>query len=468
MLPDLDPEADDAPDDFDDSQQDSSDGDHVADARQHYASVSKSKLRQPKTPALGPQYRGARIARDAVEEEDGDDAPFNRDSSDGDSGAEDSEGDNSVLDSFGGNESDQDGKDDDATSDTQASDDEAMPDHASQPADLQTHAEVLKEEARARKTMSASLAQSLKAEAEKGRAIKTQKAAFDSLLNARVKLQKALVGSNTLVGAPSEDLAIHLHTADAALQGAEDAAFALWSSLNALREDMVEARTGEKRKRNPFNTHSSNHKLWDHMRAQEEASRPHRNATLQRWAGKSQAVSAHSENGIIKKSAKQPSIVDMLQEHLSNREHLLKRARTPRSCAPIQAAKGVSEDDKIYDDADFYGLLLKELLDQRNANSATSAIVDFTTSSDLRRAAKTRKNVDTKASKGRKLRYTVHEKLQNFMAPEDRSTWSERQADELFGSLFGQRIGLGEDRDEGSVDGLDENDEEAGLMLFRR
>ena len=57
------------------------------------------------------------------------------------------------------------------------------------------------------------------------------------------------------------------------------------------------------------------------------------------------------------------------------------------------------------------------------------------------------KMVDTKASKGRKMRYTVHEKLQNFMAPEDRGTWGERQRDELFGGLFGRRVGLGEDED---------------------
>jgi protein AATF/BFR2 len=54
------------------------------------------------------------------------------------------------------------------------------------------------------------------------------------------------------------------------------------------------------------------------------------------------------------------------------------------------------------------------------------------------RTQKVKKKVDTKASKGRKLRYTVHEKIQNFMVPVPRGTWHEEQTDDLFASLFGK------------------------------
>lgn len=53
------------------------------------------------------------------------------------------------------------------------------------------------------------------------------------------------------------------------------------------------------------------------------------------------------------------------------------------------------------------------------------------------RSQKIKKKVDTKASKGRKLRYTVHEKLQNFMVPIPRATWHDEQIDEFFVSLLG-------------------------------
>jgi len=65
------------------------------------------------------------------------------------------------------------------------------------------------------------------------------------------------------------------------------------------------------------------------------------------------------------------------------------------------------------------------------------------------------------------MRYTVHEKLQNFMAVEDRGTWAERAADELFGSLFGARMGLGEDDEEEVQEEQEDEGEEAGLMMFR-
>ena len=43
---------------------------------------------------------------------------------------------------------------------------------------------------------------------------------------------------------------------------------------------------------------------------------------------------------------------------------------------------------------------------------------------------KVKKQVDTRASKGRKLRYHVHEKLQNFMTPDDGVLeWSEPQVE---------------------------------------
>jgi len=42
----------------------------------------------------------------------------------------------------------------------------------------------------------------------------------------------------------------------------------------------------------------------------------------------------------------------------------------------------------------------------------------------------------------------VHEKLQNFCAPEDRTTKTDEAVREFFGSLFGANRLLGEDGDE--------------------
>jgi protein AATF/BFR2 len=185
---------------------------------------------------------------------------------------------------------------------------------------------------------------------------------------------------------------------------------------------------------------------------------------LEKWSKKVQGPVLQSDRGRLNQE-RQATIVDVLQEQLSNIERLVKKTHAPRSCAPLQSSRRVVEDAQIYDDADFYGLLLKELLEQKSHDSVAASSIDI--GFQMRRDNKTKRNVDTKASKGRKIRYTVQEKLQNFMAPEMRATWEERQADELFGSLFGHRPGLAEVEDALSAD-EDFDPLEAGLVMFRK
>lgn len=56
----------------------------------------------------------------------------------------------------------------------------------------------------------------------------------------------------------------------------------------------------------------------------------------------------------------------------------------------------------------------------------------------LRKYRRKKNNVDRKASKGRKIRYTVHDKLQNFMFPIPTVNPSSViiDSDRLFVSLF--------------------------------
>ena len=48
--------------------------------------------------------------------------------------------------------------------------------------------------------------------------------------------------------------------------------------------------------------------------------------------------------------------------------------------------------------------------------------------------------MDRRASKGRKLRYHVHEKLVNFMTPSEGIGTAPGLAAQLFGSLFGRPL----------------------------
>lgn len=431
--------------------------------------MGKSKLRRPKEVALGPQYRGSKVNRAALEnggddEDEDENDPFGRGFEDEDSDEEDL-----VLNGDLDSEDEEEDGLEDGTDETDLSDerDQAEGIAGKMKDDGSTRREMESILAERQKPLAATLSQAATSDAEKGRAVKKQRLAFDSLLNTRMKLQKSLVATNTLVGTPHEQIVAERGEARQALEAAETAAFNLWNSLSAFRNDLDAARTGTKRKRAHHTIATPTSQLWTDFQSQEDASRLHRDTILKKWSAKTQGPTLQPQTSRLAQTA-QATILDVLQEQLSQSDRLLTRAHAPRSCAPLQASQNKTQDDKIYDDADFYGLLLKELLESKAADSVQASNIDI--GFQIRRENKTRRNVDTKASKGRKLRYTVHEKLQNFMAPEERGTWGERQSEELFGSLFGQRMGLAErDDDEEMADGGDDAiDPEEAAMLFGR
>ena len=282
------------------------------------------------------------------------------------------------------------------------------------------------------KTVISTISKAAKADVAKGKAVQHQRSTFDSLLNTRIRLQKALVATNSLSAeAPSTESSV---SSDEAVQSAEQAALSLWTTLNDLRQSL-QANSTEKlsasRKR-PFSPTLSTpaSTIWARMQEHESTSLPHRRATLSKWSSRVHVSSTLQTRNALSSAISQQSLTSVLDQQLSapNNARLVARTRVPRSCAPLQAAKGVNEDSNIYDDADFYALLLRELVDQRmsSTNRNTTSLNDSDLPSAITsslKAPKIRKQVDTKASKGRKMRYTVHEKLQNFMAPESRGTW---------------------------------------------
>jgi len=447
-------------------------------AREHYADVGKSKLRKPTEVSLGPQYAGAKVRRDAMlDDDDDEDDPFSK-------GFDEAESDEDDEDDVEGGAESEDDKDEDADLDgdetpasevddeddeEEDSDEDEAPKRKLKDDDID-RTELKRLMAEEQKSVAATLTEAAKADAEKGRAVKRQRLTFDTLLNTRIKMQKALVGTNTLAGLSESSITDADDTPDSAFRAAETAAFNLWQSLTSLRDSMTSAQTGHKRKATTFESDTSTSELWSYARGQETASQNNRNQVLEKWSAKARGAATIAPRNRLNPSANvQPSITDVLNTTIStSSDRFLKRARTPRSCAPYQDAQKQSYSEAVYDDADFYGVLLQSLLEQRNSDLASTINFDVSKGYQMRREAKTKKDVDVKASKGRKLKYTVHEKLQNFMAPEDRGTWGERQAEELFGSLLGRRMMLDENEDEViDVDGEDKLGEEEALMLFR-
>jgi protein AATF/BFR2 len=118
-----------------------------------------------------------------------------------------------------------------------------------------------------------------------------------------------------------------------------------------------------------------------------------------------------------------------------DKERLIKRTQLKRSVYEICGKTNVENDDnqksleemkdrhlkdydeEIYDDQDFYNQLMRELID-RQTNNVLDPVELSRKSIELQNLRnKNKKKVDTKASKGRKIKFDVHKPRVNFMAP---------------------------------------------------
>ncbi|CUS13334.1 unnamed protein product [Tuber aestivum] len=334
-------------------------------------------------------------------------------------------------------------------------DEEESSDEGAQDAEAKRREELKKLITEEQKNVVASISKAVKADTEKGTAVKQQQKTFDSLLGVRIKLQKAIIATNSLPTplqpAPS------LQSVPETYKAAEDAALNLWSALTDLRCELSSPST---LKRKHDYTDTSTPALWAKMQRLEGEVHPNRLSTLDKWSTKTSSVSTVTLARKLNNGVQRGLTATINETLMTDLNRHVQKTRVPRSCAPTKVESG--EDVEVYDDSDFYQMLLKALVDQRMVDGANSGgasgAVRWTTAL---RDAKVKKAVDTKASKGRKLKYQVQEKLQNFMAPISNNNWSERQIDELFGSLLGQRVRVDEDS---------ENEEEVeldGLRLFK-
>ena len=104
---------------------------------------------------------------------------------------------------------------------------------------------------------------------------------------------------------------------------------------------------------------------------------------------------------------------------MQNIEQLVKRSQLKRSkIRPLGSDLSALEnilDPNIYDDNDFYIEMLKEMDDVENDDLKDTR--NLLLKRKLMREDKqlTQKNVDRRASKSRKLRFDVHDKIVNFM-----------------------------------------------------
>ncbi|XP_051961047.1 protein AATF [Xyrauchen texanus] len=337
-------------------------------------------------------------------------------------------------------------------------------------------------------------------EVEKGKAVKNQLGLWDLMLEGRIKMQKALMTANQLPqsqtfpefksrGGPE-------HTE--ALKNSHKALKALQRSLQEL-QDLLLYQNPETRAISQGKTWgaNSNSKDDEEIKSDEEemengddekdagrngppkrklemaeypnfmakrfaAFLPYQDATLQKWYDKTRLTMGKSNKGF---GAFDRNILTQVEQVLMDKERLVRRTQTRRSeyrvlgkpepSAPEIDSSNTTEgeaaelalkanvhlkdlDEEIFDDDDFYHQLLRELIERKTSASDPNDQVamgrQWLAIQKLR--SKIKKKVDTKASKGRKIRFHIHSKLMNFMAPMDNSSMNDDARSELYRSLF--------------------------------
>jgi protein AATF/BFR2 len=171
----------------------------------------------------------------------------------------------------------------------------------------------------------------------------------------------------------------------------------------------------------------------------------YRDETIQKWNDKTQVASGNLKRNY---AAFQTSTLNQVNHILKDTSRLIKRTQLKRSQYNIIGKDNVDQDGKeveseydpeIFDDDDFYHQLLRELIDRKTSNVTDPVQLSRHWLQIQKLRSKLKRNVDTRASKGRKIRYDVHPKLVNFMASYDNSEMTENAINELMSSLFGNQ-----------------------------
>ncbi|KAG7264823.1 hypothetical protein CRUP_001467 [Coryphaenoides rupestris] len=334
-------------------------------------------------------------------------------------------------------------------------------------------------------------------EVAKGWAVKNQLMLWDQLLEGRIKIQKALATANQLPQPQTfPDFKLRGGAEfTGALKNSHKALKALQRSLLELQDQLLEqnpdtrpialgkaysavansdeemeaetatpavARSGPLKRKLDVGEYPA-------LMAKRFADfQPYCNGTLQKWHDKTRLTTGKSSKGF---AAFDRNIVTQVEQVLLDKERLLRRTQTRRTeyrvlgkretssafGAPKEEAEDGGEeeqegdqlmkanrhlkdlDEDIFDDDDFYHQLLRELIERKTSaadpNDQVAMGRQWLAIQRLR--SKIKKRVDTKASKGRKVRFTIHSKLVNFMAPVDHGAMNHEARTELFRCLFG-------------------------------
>lgn len=260
----------------------------------------------------------------------------------------------------------------------------------------------------------------------------------------------------------------------ASLEALSELLFDIRSNLYSKNDKVdVSAATSKKRKR-ASSEYIDN--AMDVLYSMGETIVPYEHSTISKWSDKVSSASSALGNQNKFKALGPQNTLRQIESILSqDMDRLVERSRIRRGPSgkivkvvgrdgahePVAGEKDVSAE--VFDDTDFYQALLRDVVDIGHGSVSAGGPASYANFNNVSR--KKAAGVDPKASKGRKLRYHVHEKLQNFMAPIPTISWEKEQIDELFKGLLGGRNDFGSAISQ--EESTDQNGTGADLGQFR-
>lgn len=289
----------------------------------------------------------------------------------------------------------------------------------------------------------------------KGQAVKNQRALWDKTLEFRFLLQKAFSSSNRL---PQEPVRSSFCESDEGVSAAYSdlitSSKKTLDSLLELQEALLEknpsvaqsldgnsGKTSKKHSEDYKNLDAEGDEDWGRLSHMHKRIAVFRDKSIDKWQRKTQVTTgAAAIKG--KLHAFNQNISDQVAAYMRDPSRMIKQMQQRRSTVGVFEAvpvgvnntKGKEEnpdgDPELLDDSEFYQQLLKEFFETIDPTSSESAFYAI-----KKMQTKKRKIVDRRASKSRKIRYNVHEKMVNFMAPQPMDL--PPMAPKLFENLFG-------------------------------
>ncbi|KAI3951424.1 hypothetical protein MKW98_030276 [Papaver atlanticum] len=286
----------------------------------------------------------------------------------------------------------------------------------------------------------------------KGQAVKNQKVLWDKTLEFRFLLQKPFSSSNKL---PKEPLRSSFCDSEKAtnkayldlISSSEQTINCLLELQEALLEKSphvvqnTDGKTEESSKeaKRSKSLDARTDEEWLPIQQMHSRFTSFRNSSIDKWQRNAQVGTGVA--GIRGRlHAFNQNISEQVAAYMGDPSRMIESMQLRRSTVgtivPDVCENGKEEDanmdgdPELLDDSEFYQQLLKEFLESYNPSSSESAYYAL-----KRLQTKKQKIVDRRASKCRKIRYHVHDKIVNFMAPEPRDL--PPMDPKLFENLFG-------------------------------